>query len=861
MANRKLILRIALPAAILAVAGVLWHFSVERGSEIEFNRDIRPILNENCVTCHGGVQREAELSLLFREEALKPAKSGERAIVPGDPRGSELMRRVRHSDDDERMPLDGAPLSEHEIALLEAWIADGAAWEPHWAYVAPDLPNLPAVSEAEWPENGIDQFVLARLEDEGLVPSPRADCARLIRRVSLDLVGLPPSPREADAFCDDPLSYEHVVDSLLASPRFGERWTALWLDLARYADSNGYETDNPRVIWKYRDWLIRAFNDDMPFDQFTIEQIAGDLLPDPTEDQLVATAFHRNTMTNTEGGTDDEEFRVAAVIDRVNTTFEVWQGTTMACAQCHGHPYDPFRHEEFYRLYAFFNNTADADKFDNEPKMYHFSDEVREEGDEIVSELDRLEPEIEDSLEWETWVDSLEAYAADGSRPSTFDGRLVPPVIVRIAKKSERSPYEIAELRRFFAGPRQQALRARRGELQERLGELEPISTPIMQELSPDEQRYTHVFDRGNWLANGERVDPDVPLSLPPMPDDAPRNRLGLAQWLVAPENPLTARVTVNRFWEQLFGQGIVETVEDFGTQGASPTHLELLDWLALRFENEHAWSVKKLLKDIVMSATYQQSSRATPELLEHDPKNQMLARGPRFRLSAEQVRDQALAVGGLLSEKMYGPSVYPVQPEGLWNNPYSSLAWETSEGEDRHRRAIYTFWRRTVPYPSLLAFDAMSREMCTSRRIRTNTPLQALVTLNDPVYVEAATALAERMGDEGGSSVEGRIRHGYRRALLSDPSAETMDSLRDLYERALDEYRNDMEKGRALFNNASYAGSEEADPYVDDPAPGETAAASGEAAAPPQDVAPEDAALAVVANAIMNLDSFLTKE
>ena len=836
MADRKHILRIALPVAVLAVAGILWHLSSERDSSVDFNRDVRPILNENCVTCHGGVRREAELSLLFREDALKPAKSGKPAIVPGDPRRSELMHRIQHSDEDERMPLDGAPLSEHEVTLLKEWIADGAPWEPHWAYVAPSKPDLPAISDTEWPQNGIDYFVLAKIDSAGLAPSPRADCAHLVRRVSLDLIGLPPTPEQADDFCRKPQSYERVVDSLLASPRFGERWASLWLDLARYADSNGYETDNPRVIWKYRDWVIRAFNDDMPFDRFSIEQIAGDLLPDPGEDQLIATAFHRNTMTNTEGGTDDEEFRVAAVIDRVHTTFEVWQGTTMACAQCHGHPYDPFRQEEFYKLYAFFNNTADADQFDNEPKMYHFSDEARSEGEQIVAEMHRAEPEITDSLAWIAWVDSLEAYAADGARPPTFDERLVPPRILRIAKRSDRSPNDVDQLREFFTQAHQPALQERIRELRTRRGDLEPISTPIMKELPKDKERFTYVFDRGNWMVRGERVEPDVPLSLPALPEDAPRNRLGLANWLVSPENPLTARVTVNRFWEQLFGQGIVETLEDFGTQGASRTHPELLDWLALRFMNERRWSVKSLLKDIVMSATYQQSSRVTPELLQHDPGNVLLARGPRFRLSAEQVRDQALAVSGLLSDKMYGPSVYPVQPEGVWNNPYSSLEWQTSEGEDRHRRALYTFWRRTAPHPSLLAFDAMSREVCTSRRIRTNTSLQALVTLNDPTYVEAAIALAESMKAEGGSSVEDQIRRGYRRALMSDPSAETLTSLQDLYVRALAEYQNDSEKRKSLFSNATFAEREES-------------------------VAPVDAALAVVANAIMNLDSFLTKE
>ena len=846
MSHRRFIAAAGLVLTVLVGTGIVRHLSTRGGGDVDFNRDIRPILNENCVTCHGGVKREAELSLLFREEAIEPAESGRRAIVPGDPGRSELLRRVRHSDEEERMPLGEPPLTDHEIGLLKEWIAAGAEWEPHWAYVPPQLPEIPQVADFDWPRNGIDSFVLARLEDEGLSPSPRANCARLIRRVHLDLVGLPPTPEQADRLCavadaqvrlDD--AYEMAVDSLLASPRFGERWAALWLDLARYADSNGYETDNPREIWKFRDWVIRAFNDDMPFDRFTIEQIAGDLLPNPTEDQLVATAFHRNTMTNTEGGTDDEEFRVAAVIDRVNTTFEVWQGTTISCAQCHGHPYDPIRQEEFYELFAFFNNTADADRFNNDPRMYHFPDDVRSEGEAILADLEHAEPEIEQT-EWEEWMAALEAYATEEVRPATFEERLVPANILRIAKRSERSPNDMHQLREFFVATRRPDLAQRRNELYGRLNALKAVTTPIIQELPPEKRRDTYLFERGNWMARGEQVEPDVPHALNAMPENAPRNRLGLARWLVATENPLTARVTVNRFWEQLFGYGIVETVEDLGTQGDAPSHPELLDWLALRFAGEHAWSVKALLKEIVMSATYQQSSRTTPELLERDPKNRLLARGPRFRLSAEQIRDQALAASGLLSDKMYGPSVYPVQPEGLWNTPYSSLTWETSEGEDRHRRALYTFWRRTVPYPSMLTFDAMSREVCTSRRIRTNTPLQALVTLNDPVFVEAAAALARRMREDGGASVDGRIRAGYRRALLIDPPDETLLALRKLYDGALAEYRTNATLAGGLFKN------------IDVRAPAADQRDSGD---------PETAALTVVANAIMNLDSFLTKE
>lgn len=898
---------ILIAVAALTIGGVWWYGSAHR-TDVDFNRDIRPILNENCVVCHGGVRREAELSLLFRSDALQPAESGKPAIVPEHPGRSELIRRVSHSDPGERMPLKQPALSEREIALLKEWIDQGAPWEPHWSYVEPADPDLPDVSENTWPKNGIDRFILARLDGLGLQPSPEADCAVLIRRVSLDLIGLPPSPEDAEAFCRDPSdqNYEAVVDSVLASPSFGERWAGYWLDLARYADSNGYEKDTPRSIWTYRDWVIRAFNADMPFDRFSTEQLAGDLLPDPSVDQLIATAFSRNTMTNTEGGTDDEEFRLSAVIDRLNTTFEIWQGTTIACAQCHGHPYDPIRHEEFYELLAFFNNTADADRDDNEPKLYQFADVDRvagreseearetanvERGQALLTELDGLEQRMEDAVDEDSlaaWTRRFETYARDGNRPPLFDGYTIGPHAIRIGRKAagERSAYEKWMLRDLFVAVRPEfaSMREERAQLYQSMMELEPVTTPVMEELPPERSRATHVFDRGNWLMHGERVEPGVPGSLPPLAENAPRNRLGLARWLFAPENPLTARVTVNRFWEQLFGAGLVKTVEDFGTQGEPPSHPELLDWLALRFSGEFDWSVKRLLKEIVMSATYRQSSRVTPELLDIDPENRLLARGARYRLSAEQIRDQALAVSGLLSDKLYGPSVFPPQPPGLWTNPYSDLTWETSEGEDRYRRALYTYWRRTVPYPSYLTFDAPTRELCVSRRIRTNTPLQSLVTLNDPVYVEAAVALARRMQEEAGESIPSQLRRGYRLALQRDPSTETLQDLVDLYEAALEDFAQSPEDAAALLNIKENAFADylaesraaNAGPTAERvTAEGATAqagvyAVSDEQASAAYDLdthgvgAPETAkagALAVAANAILNLDTFLTRE
>ena len=854
-------------AALIVVAGILaWRAGAGHGG-VDFNQDVRPILNERCVTCHGGVRRESDLSLLFRADALEPAQSGRQAIVPGRPGKSELIRRVTHTDPEERMPLEHPPLSKEEISVLRRWIEQGAPWDPHWAYVAPIEKPLPEVSDPNWPQGGIDRFVLAELDQKGLRPSPRADCAVLLRRTSLDLTGLPPSPEEADAFCHDP-SPEHLeraVDRMLASPQFGERWAGYWLDLARYADTNGYEKDEHRTIWKYRDWVIQAFNANVPFDQFSTSQLAGDLLPNP-DDQLVATAFHRNTMTNTEGGTDDEEFRLAAVMDRLNTTFEVWQSTTISCAQCHGHPYDPFRQTEFYDLLAFFDNTADADRHDNEPKLYHF-DREPERGHRLVAELEATTQRMHESVdpeEFVAWLERFESYARDADRVPRFDGRALEPHVIRLGQKeaADRSPNDVAVLRDLYLdiSPTFEALRQERTRLRESIAALDPVTTPVIRELPPEASRTTYVFERGNRFLPGRQAEHGVPHALPDLPDGAPANRLGLARWLFAPDNPLTARVTVNRFWEQLFGTGLVKTVEDFGTQGDPPTHPALLDWLALRFSQELGWSVKALLKEIVASATYQQSSRVSPELLELDPYNEWLARGPRFRLSAEHIRDQALAVSGLLSNKMLGPSVFPPQPPGLWRNPYSTMQWVTSEGEDRYRRALYTYWRRTVPYPSMLAFDAMSRELCTSRRIRTNSPLQSLVTLNDPVYVEAAVALAGRMRAEGGDSVESQLRRGYRLALQREISDEALHSLLELYEVALESYRQRPEDAAALLHVKELAFPDYVQVVKTDY--GATPVAEPSAPAPPEGSAtPEEGALAVAANVLLNLDAFLTKE
>lgn len=832
-------LLIGLARGVAVTAVLLAGLSCAGSDEMDFNRDIRPILNERCVACHGGIRRQGDLNLLFRAETLLPGKSGKAAIVPFDAAASELIRRVSHVSPDERMPQDSDPLTDEEVRLLGRWIDDGAPWDPHWAYVAPKNPEPPTVSDPSWPRKPLDTFILARLDEEGLTPSAQANCPTLLRRVSLDLVGLPPTTEHVLAACanEHTVGYEAFVDSLLASPRFGERWASMWLDLARYADSKGYEKDIPRTIWRYRDWVIRAFNADMPFNQFTIEQLAGDLLPTPTEEQLIATAFHRNTMTNTEGGTDDEEFRVAAVIDRVNTTWEVWQGTSFGCVQCHGHPYDPFRHEDYYRFLAFFNNTEDWDQDNEMPTLPHFEDADREAGEALLAEIQDLEDELRAVVAepditaarraWEGQLDDPEVVGQVPGRSQNEVRRIVAIPV------EERDVGQEAFLKAIYAeiapDPRLSDLRKARRDKQQAVAVLEPVRTPIMQELPAERQRSTYVFERGSFLLKEAAVRAGVPAALPEMPPEAPRNRLGMAQWLVSVDNPLTARVMVNRFWEQLFGAGIVESLEDFGTQGEPPSHPELLDHLAITFMHEHVWSMKAIIKDIVTSATYRQTSAIGRDVLERDPRNRLLARGPRFRLSAEQIRDQALAVSGLLSDRMYGPSVKPPQPDGLWQNPYDNTQWVTSTDYDRYRRGLYTYWRRTIPYPSMATFDSPSREFCVSRRVRTNTPLQALVSLNDPVFVEAAQALARRMVDNAADpDPNAQLLAGYELALAHAPSANELASLRTLYDKALGHY---------------------------DTAPDDAYAISGGYRSA------ELAATTVAANAILNLDAFVTKQ
>ena len=703
---------------------------------------------------------------------------------------------------------------------------------PHWAYIKPVAPAVPRVKNSRWPQNPIDYFVAEKLEAQHLSPSPAADRATFLRRVSLDLIGLPPTPAEVDEFLHDsaPNAFEKVVDRLLASPHYGERWARPWLDLARYADTQGYEKDNRRTMWPYRDWVIDALNRNLPFDQFTIEQIAGDLLPNPTVAQRVATGFHRNTMTNTEGGTDDEEFRHEAIVDRVNTTFSVWMGTTFGCCQCHNHKYDPFSMKEYYQAYALLNNTVDSDKDDERPTLQlrtAVHDARAKELRDRVAALDRAYK-----------IDSTDLAAAQARwEPSALETKpgaaKLPDRVEKILQKpaNERTSAELGELANYFRtiapewkGPRDALAAARKAETD---FEKSIPRTSIMEELA--KPRETHLLIRGSFLTRGDSVNPGTPASLHAFPAGAPTNRLGFARWLVDTNNPLTARVAVNRAWESFFAVGLVETSQDFGTQGEPPSNQKLLDWLATEFMRT-GWDTKALHRLIALSATYRQSARATPRMLERDPDNRLLARGPRARLEAEMLRDQALFVSGLLSPKLGGPSVMPPQPDGLWQVVYNGDKWETSAGADKYRRGLYTFWRRTMPHPAMTTFDAPSREFCVVRRTRSDTPLQALVLLNDPEYIEAARALAARVVREHPGEAARCADLAFRLCLARSPSAAEVQRLVSLYQAE----REKISDGEAVKLSAA----------------GETGRPDSK----------DLAAWTVVANVLLNLDEFVSK-
>ena len=704
------------------------------------------------------------------------------------------------------------------------------ARKTNWAYVKPVRPELPNVKHSHWPRNSIDFFILARLEKEKLKPALEADRATLIRRLSLDLTGLPPTIAEVDAFLADKSkdAYDKLVDRLLASPHYGEKWARQWLDLARYADTHGYEKDPRRSMWPYRDWVINSFNRDMPFDEFTIEQIAGDMLPEATREQKIASGFHRNTMYNTEGGVDREQSRVETVVDRVNTTATVWLGSTLACAQCHTHKYDPFTLKEYYQFFAFFNKADEPEMELASPAQKERQEKLQAEKTGLETELNKQTPELTAAqAAWEQKV------IADKAELAKLKAGIREALILEKSKRTEKQNKAVFDYFRSIA-PELKSVNDQLAELRKKEKELkeEIPTTLVMKER--DQPRETHVLARGNFLNPGDKVMPAVPAILPTLPGGEPANRLTLARWLVSPENPLTARVTMNRVWEQYFGHGLVETVEDFGTQGERPTHPELLDWLATEFVRQ-GWSLKAMHRLIVTSATYKQSSRATRELTERDPYNRLLARGPRFRVPAETVRDVALEASGLLSPKIGGPSVFPFQPDGIWTQIYSGDKWEISKGEDKYRRGLYTFWRRTSPYPAFMSFDSPSRELICARRLRSNTPLQALTTMNDPGFVEASEALARRIMKETKGDAAKRVAYGFRLCEARPPRADEVKRLVALYEQELAQFKQDTKAAEKM--------------------------ATSELGKPAENMNLEElAAWTVVANVLLNLDETITK-
>jgi len=894
----------------LVIAGGLFYYFSGSSKKIDYNTQIKPIFNKKCIVCHGGVKAKSNFSLLFREDAMKPAKSGKYPIIPGKPGESEMIRRITNTDPDERMPYKHEPLSKDEISILKKWIKQGAEWGEHWAYTPVKETTVPDYS-ADWIKNDVDQFVYDKLKEEKLKPSSEADKPTLLRRVSLDITGLPPTEIIAKKFLSDnsDQAYENLVNDLLTSPAYGERWTALWMDLSRYADTKGYEKDQGRSIWKYRDWLIRAFNEDKPYNEFLIEQLAGDLMPDPDDAKYIATSFHRNTMTNDEGGTDNEEFRTAAVIDRVNTTWSVLMGTTFNCVQCHSHPYDPFRHEDYYKFMAFFNNSRDEDVESEYPvlRQYHDADSLKLA--QLIGWLKKNASDEESKKYYrflKTWEPIMNAYHCDQYVNGALLGSMAAlrnngTCRLTNAVLDNKNQLMFRYFNRFKGGLWSIYLDSLQGQLlktihlpneigQWKISTIEiPVvngkhelyfkyyspaikmldetgvmfdwfqfdnsfpgkgkpgfdsaykhfndlmyakveTTPIMIENGKEQFRNSYVFERGNWMVKGEEVSPDVPHIMNPFPTNAPKNRLGLAMWLTDKKNPLVARTMVNRLWEQLFGFGLAETLEDLGSQGIPPTHKELLDHLSWKFMNDFNWSIKKLLKEMVMSATYRQDSKTNEELLKKDPNNKFYARGPRIRLSAEQLRDQGLAVSNLLSKKMYGKSVMPFQPDGIWRSPYSGERWGLSDGEDQYRRALYTYWKRTAPYPSMITFDGGAREVCITRRIRTNTPLQALAALNDSAYLVMARNFAYRMNESGGNDINTKLKKGYEAMMYKTISEAKLNALVELYKRSIDKFKNDKEAACEMIGVMDKNNN------------------------------PETAALVVVANAMLNLDEWVNK-
>lgn len=780
-------------------------FATATQAAVSFEEDVRPILQARCYGCHGEKTQKAGVALHNFHRAHQPADSGRPVFLAGRPAESLLIEKVTSSDPDKRMPKDKPALPEREIQVLKSWINQGAVWpddgwrpEKHWAYVKPQSPQQIGSGSS------IDVIVSARLDREELRPNPPASPHQLIRRLFLDVIGLPPTPADVQAFAENPTeaAYARLVDDLLARPQFGEKWARSWLDLARYADSDGFQRDGFRQLWLYRDWVVNALNADMPFDQFSIEQIAGDLLPNPTPQQLIATGFHRNTPLNLEAGTDPEEDRVKQIVDRVNTTGTVWLGTSIGCAQCHNHKYDPITTREYYQIFAFFNQTPiESQQATNGSRMSYIGPDFALGASPDAAEKARL-AEASTLKAIKSYEDAVQAKWKALEADTTQLAALKPGQRELIETPVQDRDFETCGKVHKSVFKDDKQLAGLQRELQRTKKQNSALAVTRTAVMRDDTMRETSIMQRGDFLSPGTKVEPATPAALHPFPPEAPRNRLGLARWLVSPENPLVARVTVNRWWAELFGQPLVSTMEDFGKQGEKPTHPELLDWLALTFMQADHWGMKKTLRRILLSDTYRRASTVRPDLVERDPQNRLLARNGGIRLDAETIRDNALAISGLLSLKLGGPPVKPVQPPNVWrvtgevDNNYT-----TSPGEDAYRRGLYTIWRRHAHYPSFANFDAPNRAACAVQRTRSNTPLQALTLMNDPAYVEMTGAFAKRIAQHPGYDTRAKLEHGFREALARPPSKAELDTLTRTFEQSMSSTKQESD---AWFDAAS---------------------------------------------------------
>ncbi len=827
--------------------------TMQAQERLDFNRDIRPVLAENCLYCHGqdANKRQAELRLDDRESAIS---SG--AIIPHDISGSSLIQRIHSTNPDELMPpvKSNRKLSAEQKSMLERWISEGADYQKHWAFVAPVRPAEPTANDTEWAQNAIDRFVLNKLETADLRPSPEADRATLIRRLAIDLTGLPPKPEEIDAFAadSDPDAYEKLVDRYFASPHYGERMALSWLDAARYADSNGFQQDGDTWQWIWRDWVVKALNDDLPFDKFTLWQLAGDLLPEATDEQKIASGFNRNHLLNGEGGAIAEEQRWVILFDRMETTSTTWLGLTMNCAQCHDHKYDPITQRDYYSMLDAFNRVPES----GTPQ--YFSSRVRVAAPFLELPTEENKSRIAD-LESPIAAADIEATkvlnaAFDGWKAGLFadgkpaEGNGLPEVLANLLKKPEEARSEHdkktidTDLRKHFDEKVQPTLVAKFSTIQQRdglkkkLADYRADQIPRVMIMSDAQPRETKILSRGEYLNPTEKVAFATPAFLPALPANAPTNRLGFAQWLVAADHPLTARVQVNRMWQHFFGAGLIKTAEDFGVQSEFPIHGALLDWLAVEFR-EHGWSMKHLHRLIVISATYRQSGRVTPELKLRDPENRLLARASRFRMPSLILRDWALAASELMDVSIGGSPVYPYQPSDIWESlaitKERDFTYPASSGTDLYRRSLYTFWRRTVGPANM--FDTSNRQACRVRMQPTSTPLHALTTLNDPTWVEAARALAERCC-KAAPDRDGRLTRAFRQILGRKPADVDMEILRRSYDKQFRMYSSDPDAAKLLLT----VGATPRDESLD---------------------ASEHAALSAVCLAILNLDEALTRE